>query len=300
MNSFSMNRFGRTLRWLVSVNRVRLLAIFASLTVSVLMLELITAYMKENPFDFLRNIAGFIIVVISVLMLVFVSGMFSSFTSIGTKQQRSTFLMLPATNLEKFLAVVAYVTVVCSVCSVVSIVLGDSLRMVCMGVVKGFDASGDFSYSVDGQTWYWWSSAIPQVFHQIMPDAFLPDDSIYHYTLSYRVMNCVVLFAFLLWIHSLYTLGGTLLRKYPLVVSSIVLFLFMSLSVQFTMHVDMPIFRSEWREGHYVSQEVGAMAYIIAAMLFVAAYSAYWQSFRIFKHFDINSNKWTNYDILKR
>ena len=300
MNSFSIDRFGKALRWVVSINRARLLGLSVGVTVAILLLELITAYIRDTPFDFLRNISGFIIVAISLMILVFVSSMFSNFTSIASKQQRSAFLTLPATNLEKFLAVVVYVTVICSVCAFVGIIIGDSLRMACMGLVKGFDASGNNSITVEGWTWYWWSSAIPQVLHELMPNALQPDDSIYHYTLSYRVMNSVVYFVFLVWIHSLYTLGGTLLRKYPLVVSSIAFFLCMLLFMQFTMHFELTMFRSEWRDNAYVSQEVGTMAYVLVAVLPLLSCLNYWASFHIFKHFELISNKWTNYDLFKR
>ena len=55
-----------------------------------------------------------------------------------------------------------------------------------------------------------------------------------------------------------------------------------------------------WKDGVHYESEVGALAYVLAVLLPVLTVFNYWASFHIFKHFELITNKWTNYDILKR
>ena len=167
--------------------------------------------------------------------------------------------MLPASNLEKFLSVVLYFTVAWTVCIFLSIAVGDTLRMVFRSLVSGDE----------------WVSCIPR-----FVDSFAPSflyRSIYNYTLSYKVMQVVVLTAMILWTNSFYTLGATLVSYYQ-----------------------MEMFHAVWIGDHYVSQEVGTLGYVLAVVLPLLAVINYWASFHIFKGFQLITNKWTNYDILKR
>ena len=68
-----------------------------------------------------------------------------------------------------------------------------------------------------------------------------------------------------------------------------------------TMHYfELSMFTSNWEDGKYVSGEVGIPAYILAILLPLLSVFNYWASFHIFKNFQLITNKWTNYDILKR
>ena len=309
MNSFSIKRCWLVLRWLVSVNRIMLLGEFAGTTVAIFLIELGMFIMTPdpNPNAFLSHVAGFAIFCLVLSVILFVSLAFTKFTQLGTKQQRATFLMLPAMNLEKFLAVIFYVTVVCTIVGILSFVVADSLRMGSMAMWNQFHQLGSNWYP-DGNEMhytYWWSSAVPEIVRHLSP-GWVNAPDIYSYTLSYRVMSMVLVGVFILFVHAHYTLGATLLRRYSFVIASIVLILWMFLSFRITMHFEFPLFRSVWMEDHYISQEVGDAAYIFAALLFAAAIGAYWNAYRIFKQFEpmtnqwLNANKFKDDDILKR
>ena len=187
--------------------------------------------------------------------------------------------MLPASNLEKFLAAVAYATIVWTFFVALSFVVGDTLRMVYRGLVNGDE----------------WISTVPMVLNTIQPgfvETFAQESS-----LEYLVMNTFVLSAFMVWFHSLYILGGTLMRKYSFVVSSIMLILFMALLGWLTGHFHLQIFSSSWEGDHYVGQYVGPLAYVLAVVLPLLSFFNYWASYRIFKGMQLITNKWTNYDF---
>jgi len=116
----------------------------------------------------------------------------------------------------------------------------------------------------------------------------------------YLVMYIVVIAAIAVWTHSLLIIGGTLFRKYSFVISCLVFILFWVIFGKTMQYFELSMFTSNWEDGKYVSGEVGIPAYVLAVLLPLFAVFNYWASFRIFKNFQLITNKWTNYDILKR
>ena len=192
--------------------------------------------------------------------------------------------MVPASNLEKYLSAVIYAVTVFTFALFLSVVLGDTLRMVFRSLVYGDE----------------WLSAVPQVMRGVIPNIMLKSETPHVYSLSFEVMNFVVGFSLILWLHSLYTLGGTLFRKYAFVATSVVMIACAMLLSWIINHFDVSMFTSHWDGDKYVSQEVGFFAYVLAIVLPLLSIFNYWASFHIFKGFQLITNKWTNYDILKR
>jgi hypothetical protein len=116
----------------------------------------------------------------------------------------------------------------------------------------------------------------------------------------YLVMNLFVITAIAVWTHSLLIIGGTLFRKYSFVISCMVFILFWVIFGKTMKYFELSMFTSTWENDRYASGEVGIPAYILAVLLPLLSIFNYWASFRIFKGFQLITNKWTNYDILKR
>ena len=49
-------------------------------------------------------------------------------SSVNEKRKRQAFLMIPSTNIEKFLSLLVYTSVICVACVFLAFVLGDCLR----------------------------------------------------------------------------------------------------------------------------------------------------------------------------
>ena len=292
MNTFSFNRFGKMLRWVLSVNQRRILYAVAGSVVGVFMAEMILLKMSSPyfPFKMLNQYGDVGAAVFAVTSLILVSTIVSG---VNEKRKREAFLMLPASNLEKFLALMTYTSIVCVLGLFLAFVLGDSLRMAWFWI-SGPYTEAKVSYLDD--YYYWWSSAIPEMVNRLTPNVLVADSCNWFYL----VMNLFVIAAIAVWTHSLLIIGGTLFRKYSFVISCLVFILFWVIFVKTMHYFELSMFTSTWENGRYVSGEVGIPAYILAILLPLLSVFNYWASFQIFKGFQLLTNKWTNYDILKR
>ena len=293
MNTFSFNRFGKTLRWVLSVNQRRILYAMAGSIVGVFMAEMILLKMGDiySPLTMLHYYGQIGAALFALVSLILVSTIVSG---VNEKRKREAFLMLPASNLEKFLALMTYTSVVCVLGVFLAFVLGDSLRMAWLWVSGPYT---EIETSVMGnpvETYYWWSSAIPEMMDNLTPHILEADSRNWFYL----VMNLIVITAIAVWTHSLLIIGGTLLRKYSFVASMLVFILFVWLLSWTIHHFGLYLFWSDvWKDGHHYVSEVGVLAYVLAILLPVLAVFNYWASFHIFKNFQLITNKWTNYDI---
>ena len=297
MNTFSFNRFGKMLRWVLSVNQRRILYAVAASILGVFMAEMILLKMSslDSPFVMLNHYGQVGAALFALVSLILVSTIVSG---VNEKRKREAFLMLPASNLEKFLALMTYTSVVCVLGVFLSFVLGDSLRMAWFWISGPYT---EIKTSVMGgpvEYYYWWSSAIPMLVDNLTPNVLKADS--FSHTWFYITMNIIVITAIAVWTHSLLIIGGTLCRKYSFVISCIVFIVFWVIFGKTMHYFELSMFTSTWENGHYVDGEVGIPAYILAVLLPLLSVFNYWASFHIFKNFQLITNKWTNYDILKR
>ena len=272
MNSFSFNRFGKTLRWVMAVNFRTLLMWTIGSVVAVFVGELMTAeigkYSAYEMVDLYGTMGSALFILVSLIMA-------------------ST--IVSSVNL--------------------AFVLGDCLRMAWFWI-KIHSFSTEYQVSVIGapvETYHGWSSALPKLIENLTPYVLDPDS--YRRTWFYNAMNIFVIFAIVVWNLSLMTICGTLLRKYAFVVASLIIIL-CSILLSWTIHhFGLFLFWGDvwkdgvhyvWKDGVHYESEVGALAYVLAVLLPVLTVFNYWASFHIFKHFELITNKWTNYDILKR
>jgi hypothetical protein len=140
----------------------------------------------------------------------------------------------------------------------------------------------------------WNSFVFPEVVKMMTFDAV----SSYH-SLGYRLMSLAFLVSGLVWLHSFYTLGGTLFRKYAFVISSLVLVAGFTMLIWFSKYHGIYMFNTYYIEGVGRVEKVGTMTYILTAFFAVFSVVNYWLSFRIFKGFELITNKWLNYDFYK-
>ena len=303
MNSFSINRFGKTLRYVFSTNFRSLLMWTIGAALVVFMCEVV--YWKfsthnESPYDMLKDFGDMGMVLFIVASVVLISTVVAG---INDKRKRESFLMLPSTNAEKYLSLIVYSTVICILCVFLAMVLGDTLRMAflwgrdLMGFTPRYEAVyitnrwGDVMYANSWVRWY--DSALPLFLYNFVPN--------YGFSTWYGVMRWAFFLASLLWVHSLYTLGGTLLRKYAFVASSAVFILLLVGFAKFMNYFELYTFRSEWIDaaGNLHKHMISVLVYVYCIALPILSIANYWISFRIFKGFELITNKWINYDFHK-
>lgn len=279
MNSFDINRFGKALRWVISVNFRSSLMWALGLMLGVFLGEMMILgiFRSTEPVGtHTGSLAAFFVVYINIGVVV---GICNLFVELDKKPNRQAFLMLPATNLEKFLAATIFSTVCGFLTMHLSFIVGDTLRVAFRALFYGDS---------------WNSFVFPEVVKMMTFDGI----SSYH-SLGYRLMSLAFLVSGLVWLHSFYTLGGTLFRKYAFVISSLVLVAGFTILVWFSKYHEINMFSNYYIEGVGRVEKVGTMTYILTAFFAVFSIVNYWFSFRIFKGFELITNKWLNYDFYK-
>ncbi|MCR4583866.1 MAG: hypothetical protein K5764_10015 [Prevotella sp.] len=188
------------------------------------------------------------------------------------KRERQMQLMLPATNLEKWLAALFNITVVWTLSAFLAFVLGDTLRMVVSAWL--FDQP--------------WLSGVPKLLHFFIP--FPWED---HISWQYLILSYLML----VWLHSWYVLGGSFFRRYAFILQSVLLIIGCICLFRLFNALELPrhIFRVE--NGQFLSPVWG---YSACMFLICCSVLNYWLSFHIFKNYELTTNNWTNYDIFKR
>ncbi len=222
MNSFSFNRFGKTLRWVMAVNFRTLLMWTIGSVVAVFVGELMTAEMGHySAYEMVYKFGTMGSALFILVSLIMASTIVSS---VNEKRKRQAFLMMPSTNLEKFLSLLVYTSVICVACVFLAFVLGDCLRMAWFKMQSYFvEYQVQVSVSDPAETYHGWSSALPKLIENLTPNVLDPDS--YRRTWFYNAMNIFVIFAIAVWNLSLMTICGTLLRKYAFVVASLIIIL---------------------------------------------------------------------------
>ena len=310
MNSFNINRFGQTFRWVLATNFRNFLAWTLGAGVGAFLMEMIFIALKIHPDggNYVPLLYSSISQICQIALVIFVLVAFSTgFADYQKKAKREAFLMLPSTNLEKFLAVVIYVTVVWSLAGFLAFAIGDTLRMAVRALACGNE----------------WYSLVPIVldhFGEMFPT--FDEGGMMIKTIPYKICAPIAIFGMFIWIHSLYIFGGTLLRKYTFVASSLVIILAFLLITWLVQKFNLQVFyvdtvidgqslealrqsgaldaNGPWSaKSVQVLHKVGVLGYFITVALPILSIFNYWASFHIFKGFQLITNKWINYDFHK-
>ena len=279
MNSFDINRFGKALRWILSVNLRSWTMWTLGFTFGVFLIELLMLILL--PTDLQHHDSLDFIAVFFDLFIIIGTGVSISnvFLNMNKKPRRQAFLMLPATNLEKYEAAVLFALVSGIVMMVFSYFVGDSMRVVFRALAYG-DPWNSFSF--------------PILLDILSFDGVSPAHS-----MGYRLAGLAFLVSGITWLHSFYTLGGTLLRKHAFVITTIAMMAGATLFTWVAKGHSFSMFYTSYEEGKMVVESVGTMTYVFIAFFAVFSVVNYWASFHIFKAFELITNKWLNYDFHK-
>ncbi|MBQ8158262.1 MAG: hypothetical protein IJ081_04495 [Prevotella sp.] len=284
MNNFSINRFGKTLRWVLANNLRTQIAWTIGSATAVFLLQLILIALRSAEYDNIlyADVSGICASLLWVYILVVLSTAFSTYAK---KEKRESLLMLPATNLEKFLSIVFYVTVVCTLTGILSYIIGDTLRMAVRALLFGNE----------------WITTIPHVLNNMV--SIFDKSPYFIYAKSFAIMRIICIITVPLWIHSLFILGSTLMRKYSFVITGLVMIISIWFYAKTTNLLGLNGSNNEFvvKDGvQYVVLHATQLQYIGALLTLSFAVINYRVAFRIFKGYQLITNKWTNYDILKR
>ena len=274
MKNFDMNRFGRTLRWSALMTKKEALTNLASMTFAFAVLAVVQVMSSRNVSDIVaeNNFQSFTSFALFVFLIICSIGGCWIFSNMKTKEQRITFKMLPATDLEKFVVRALYATVVWWLMAFVAFCLADLFRML-VSLVAGVSIKG---------------SAVPLFFSMISANTDVNINTLNSGDVAFAAAIYTMANAWAFWAHSLYILGGTLFRRRQFVLTtlahSIIGLVFTPMLIHFVDSSDSLAFRDS----------LVAIVWTAAAVFAVWGLLDWWLSYRIFRRMQVINNKWLN------
>lgn len=280
MENFNFKRFCLAFRWLLVSNRILLLAWFGSVAVGTVVGGLL--FIKMTHGDYTHAVRQ-----LSMLFCLFfaigIGVSLSTFLQdVNQKKYRQTLLTLPATHLEKWLAAMLYATVCWTVVCLLAFLLGDLLRTL---LEKQLLQQPGLP-------------VIPEFFENITPNA-LTREHIWWTELLFISAHVV-------WCHSFYILGGTLLRRNAFAINTAGLILLaMAEGYLFSLlnGGSYTLFNyTQWAGANGIEtyHYANPLVYVITLALTGLSAFNYRASFTLFRNYQLATNKWVNYDIQQR
>ena len=253
-DAFSMARMRALLRWQTGVRRAEMVRSFSVLTVFFLLFELMLV-----PSGIMPGLSAFFMVA---------SYLFRTFNMRGDKAKRIGLLMLPASNLEKFVACTLFMALTGVLTTVGAFVVADTLRWAFTA------ATGLFGRGPWG---------VPAFLHAYV-DVLSLDGGASHATAT--------LFAYSvgLWVLTFFLLAGTVLRRISSGVLALgcfaVVSLFCSLLVQLDVYC-MPALM-------WVDRHLTFSLCLLSGVAVAVSVLQVWLAYKAFCRLSLNYGKWTN------
>ena len=218
---------------------------------------------------YLGNVSG-MFMFISFIIFIFCGSRI--FINMKTKASRSLFLMLPATNMEKFTSRLLYT------------VLGTSLMIVASWMIADIIQFVFSLFLTPGMQ----GSLVGKTFEEL----FLKDNfDVRNGTsvLGQTFPVGMLLLSLTIFNHSFFTLGGTVFRKSATLLTICSSFILMFLTALISSFVDADVLR-------HLVQSIGPNTFgwlMVMVLLLLSAFN-YWAAYKLFTHMQIINNKWFN------
>lgn len=279
MKQFDLHRFTQVLKWHLVSNRREILNKFFGLAVAFFMLQLVSTQVVDTYEPALNADADYYANRVNnamggsffFLLCCIIIQASTIFGNMKETRQRTSFLLLPASRLEKFLMRFLYIAVLLPLVASLALVVADVVRMLMAtlwgrplvsGVAMLFTSGGD-------------------------PNAAASID---------EVVVFFILAGYFLFTHAIYVLGGTLLRKNPFLLTTGLMFVMFFLLVHVLKwgvaigvlnHVTALQYDSTGLHVHPMVYPFVVASYVLAVIL-------YWLSYRVFCRMQVINNKWFN------
>lgn len=272
-NNFQFSRLLMVMRWDVFTNlktylNMTLGMTFALLPILIMQLYQLSKQDQLSPDTIDLSYWGMsqnILFISSIAMYMIATQIFMVMKTNG---QREQFLMLPASNLEKYISRFLFSTLGAAIAMLTAIVVSDLVQLIfCFLLLPGHHQS--VCLSTMALLWKIWTNFIENI------------DSTSFLLLSLLVVTSGVL------VHSFFILCGTLFRKHTIVVTTI-LFIAMTYLVIYVIESVPGTITTCLNHG-----DSSWLFTLIIAELLLAGFQ-YWLSYKVFTRMQVICNKWVN------
>ena len=270
-NNFQFSRLLMVMRWDMFTNLKSYLNMMLGMTFALLPFFIMQLYQLSKQYQLFPDtidlsylgMSQYVLMISSIAMYMMATQIFMVMKTTG---QREQFLMLPASNLEKYISRFLFSTLGAAVAMITAIVVSDLVQLIFSFVLlPGHHQS--VCLSTMALLWKIWTTFIESI------------DSAGALMLSLLIMTCGVL------VHSFFILCGTLFRKHTIVVSGI-LFIVMTYLVIYVIESVPDTITTCLMHGD------NSWLFSIAELL-LAGFQ-YWLSYKVFTRMQVICNKWIN------
>lgn len=272
-NNFQFSRLLMVMRWDVFTNLKTYLNMTLGMTFALLPFLIMQLYqlskqdqLSPDTIDLSYwGMSQYILFISSIAMYMMATQIFMVMKTTG---QREQFLMLPASNLEKYISRFLFSTLGAAVAMITAIVVSDLVQLIfSFLLLPGHHQS--VCLSTVALLWKIWATFIENI------------DSTSVLLLSLLIVTCGVL------VHSFFILCGTLFRKHTIVVTTI-LFIAMTYLVIYVIESVPGTITTCLNHG-----DNSWLFSLLIAELLLGGFQ-YWLSYKVFTRMQVICNKWIN------
>ena len=272
-NNFQFSRLLMVMRWDMFTNLKSYLNMMLGMTFALLPFFIMQLYQLSKQYQLFPDtidlsywgMSQYVLMIFSIAMYMMATQIFMVMKTTG---QREQFLMLPASNLEKYISRFLFSTLGAAVAMITAIVVSDLVQLIFSFVLlPGHHQS--VCLSIMALLWKIWTTFIESI------------DSAGALMLSLLIMTCGVL------VHSFFILCGTLFRKHTIVVSGI-LFIVMIYLVIYVIEIVPVTITTCLMHG-----DNSWIFCLLIAELLLAGFQ-YWLSYKVFTRMQVICNRWIN------
>lgn len=276
MSNFNTKRFIQTLKWSAMATKKEIATIAGCMFFLYMVPFIMSVISTQGEPDIVADAS----IENATLVCTFFFGVYTMISgcwimnNMKTKEQRITFKMLPASDLEKFIVRALYITVVWMLIGVVAFCLADFCRMLIC-----FISGSHGTYSTIPDVLNMWFG--PADTHSMRMTAWRLD----------FIAGVLAVNAWVFWAHSFYVLGGAFFRRRQFILTSCAHFALGILSLIIISYIP--------KESIFLSIEksqnlVNTIAYVYTAVAIMVGLLNWWLTYRLFKHSQVINNKWIN------
>ena len=272
-NNFQFSRLLMVMRWDVFTNLKSYLNMMLGMTFALLPFFIMQLYQLSKQYQLFPDtidlsylgMSQYVLMIFSIAMYMMATQIFMVMKTTG---QREQFLMLPASNLEKYISRFLFSTLGAAVAMITAIVVSDLVQLIFSFVLlPGHHQS--VCLSTMALLWKIWTTFIESI------------DSAGALMLSLLIMTCGVL------VHSFFILCGTLFRKHTIVVSGILFIVMIYLVIYVIESVPGTITTC------LMHGDNSWIFCLLIAELLLAGFQ-YWLSYKVFTRMQVICNRWIN------
>ena len=272
-NNFQFSRLLMVMRWDMFTNLKSYLNMMLGMTFALLPFFIMQLYQLSKQYQLFPDtidlsylgMSQYVLMISSIAMYMMATQIFMVMKTTG---QREQFLMLPASNLEKYISRFLFSTLGAAVAMITAIVVSDLVQLIFSFVLlPGHHQS--VCLSTMALLWKIWTTFIESI------------DSAGALMLSLLIMTCGVL------VHSFFILCGTLFRKHTIVVSGILFIVMIYLVIYVIESVPGTITTC------LMHGDNSWIFCLLIAELLLAGFQ-YWLSYKVFTRMQVICNRWIN------